>query len=75
MKTLKDHVILYDSDCPLCNVYTKGFVKYKMLDKDGRKPYDQFDFEKHSHVNKSLACDKIVLLDKNSGEVTYGIDS
>ncbi|HEX8546170.1 MAG TPA: hypothetical protein VF691_04360 [Cytophagaceae bacterium] len=75
MKTLKDHVILYDADCPLCKVYTSGFIKYKLLDNDGRTAFDQFDFGNHSHINKNLACDKIVLLDKNTREVTYGIDS
>jgi predicted DCC family thiol-disulfide oxidoreductase YuxK len=26
MKTLKDHVILYDAECPMCKVYTHAFT-------------------------------------------------
>lgn len=75
MEILKKHVILYDADCPLCNVYTKGFIKYKLLDKDGRIPYHEFDFKHNAHIDQDLACDKIVLLNTETNEITYGLDS
>lgn len=36
MKTLQNQTLLYDEDCPLCQVYTTGFIKAKMLDENGR---------------------------------------
>ena len=39
MKTLKKHVIIYDDECPLCDLYTGGFVKSVMLDERGRTPF------------------------------------
>ena len=37
MKTLENQTLLYDEDCPLCSVYTTGFIKNGMLDVNGRK--------------------------------------
>ncbi len=41
MKTLKDHLILYDAECPMCKLYTGAIVKAGMLDISGRAPYQQ----------------------------------
>jgi predicted DCC family thiol-disulfide oxidoreductase YuxK len=37
MKTLENHTLFYDKDCPMCNIYTARFIKTKMLDANGRK--------------------------------------
>lgn len=39
MPTLKNHLILYDAECPLCTLYTRAFTKTGMLDSNGRAPY------------------------------------
>jgi len=36
MKTLANHIILYDEECPMCFAYTKAFIKLDMLPKNGR---------------------------------------
>jgi hypothetical protein len=41
MKTLKNHVILYDAECPMCNLYTHAFTATGMLDEKGRAPYQE----------------------------------
>jgi len=41
MKTLKNHMILFDAECPMCRVYTHAFVKTGMLDHNGRSSYQE----------------------------------
>jgi predicted DCC family thiol-disulfide oxidoreductase YuxK len=36
MKTLPDKVIIYDNNCPMCSLYTKGFVEWGLLEKQNR---------------------------------------
>lgn len=72
MITLKNHLILYDADCPMCNVYTKAFIKTKMLDKDGRAPYQTTECP---FIDRQRAQNEIALVNKTTGEVTYGVAS
>lgn len=73
METLKNHTLIYDSECPMCDLYTSGFVKTGMLDANGRVEYGcarvpaSFDNER--------ARDEIALVDYETGTVTYGLDS
>lgn len=73
MKKLTNHTLVYDSDCPMCDLYTRGFIKAGMLDENGRVEYGcarvpvTFD--------NARARDEIALVDYNTGTVTYGIDS
>jgi predicted DCC family thiol-disulfide oxidoreductase YuxK len=73
MKTLKDHIILYDAECPMCSLYTNAFVRSKMLDKDGRSAYQCS--EAISQVDIKRAVNEIALINKKTGEVKYGVDS
>ena len=75
MKTLNDHVIIYDDECPACNLYTGVFVKTAMLDKNGREAYTTMDQQLHSIVDKKRACNEIALVNTKQQTVTYGIDS
>ena len=75
MKTLKNHTILYDEVCPMCNAYTSAFVKTGMLDKDGREPYQNMSCNYASKVDTLRAVNEIALVNKETGEVEYGIRS
>lgn len=75
MKTLKNHVILYDAECPMCHAYTKAFVKTGMLDSAGRHPYQQMPEQICPYVDKHRAVNEIALVDVTTGEVSYGIRS
>ena len=75
MKTLQNQTLLYDEDCPLCQVYTKGFVKTGMLDENGRKPYCQLSEDEQNFVDIKRAANEIALVDNKTKTVTYGIDS
>ncbi len=75
MKTLKDHVILYDAECPMCKVYTHAFTTTGMLDKTGRAPYQEIPGFACPVVDRQRAVNEIALVNKVTGEVSYGIDS
>lgn len=75
MKTLENQTLLYDEDCPLCSVYTTGFIKSGMLDENGRKSYCQLSPEEKNFVDLKRAANEIALVDNKTKTVIYGIDS
>ena len=75
MKTLENHTLLYDDDCPLCRVYTKGFIDAEMLDKNGKKPYCNLSQEDQIFIDLKRAANEIALVDTKNKTVLYGIDS
>jgi predicted DCC family thiol-disulfide oxidoreductase YuxK len=75
MNTLHNHVIIYDKDCPLCNLYTGAFIKTEMLDKNGRQNFCDLNKETYPAMNIPRSRDEIALVNTNTGTITYGIDS
>ena len=74
MKTLENHTLLYDNDCPLCKVYTDGFIKTNMLDTNGRKPFSQLTNVEQNYIDTKRATNEIALIDTKNKTVIYGID-
>lgn len=75
MRTLQNHIILYDAECPMCHFYTKAFTKTGMLDKDGRASYQDMPDQVCPLVDRQRAVNEIALVDTTTGEVSYGISS
>ncbi len=75
MKALKNHLILFDSECPMCKMYTQAFVESGMLDNDGRKAYQEFPAQACPMLDRQRAVNEIALVNQETGEVTYGIES
>lgn len=75
MKTLDNHIILYDADCPLCSIYTKAFVNTGMLRESGRESYQQMPEQVCHFVDRQRAVNEIALVNSATGEVSYGIKS
>ncbi|MEO6150163.1 MAG: DUF393 domain-containing protein [Mucilaginibacter sp.] len=75
MKTLKNHIILYEAECPMCNLYTKAFVSTGMLDANGREAYQDMPADACPLVDRQRAANEIALLNTQTGEVNYGIAS
>lgn len=75
MKTLKDHLILFDAECPMCGLYTKAFVYAGLLDKNGRAAYQRYPAEACPLLDRQRAVNEIALVNQQTGEVTYGIHS
>ena len=75
MKTLHNHVILFDDECPMCYAYTKTFIKTGMLAKNGREAYQNMPADICPLVDRQRAANEIALVNTQTGEVTYGIQS
>lgn len=75
MKTLKNNLIVYDKDCPMCEWYTGLFTKNGFLENNGRTTYTALDAQTASLIDMHRAKTEIALVDKERKQVTYGIDS
>lgn len=75
MKTLKNHTLIYDNECPMCNIYSKGFTKCGMLDEDGREAFTEISVRNKNLVDFNRAKNEIALVDHENNKVTYGLDS
>lgn len=75
MKTLQNHIILYDAECPMCNLYTGAFVRNGLLDTNGREAYQQYSGAACPNLDWQRAVDEIALVNQATGEVTYGVES
>jgi hypothetical protein len=75
MKTLADHTIIYDDECPMCDLYSCAFTKTGMLDEDGRQPFSHADPRVFKNIDSVRACNEIALVNNKTGAVLYGIDS
>ncbi|MCU0351937.1 MAG: DUF393 domain-containing protein [Flavobacterium sp.] len=75
MKTLKNQTLLYDEDCPMCNLYTAGFIKTKMMDENGRKPFVAITEGEQEYIDIQRATNEIALVNHHNKTVIYGIDS
>ncbi|TSD64050.1 DUF393 domain-containing protein [Inquilinus sp. KBS0705] len=75
MATLNNHLILFDAECPMCKLYTSAFVHTGLLNKDGRAPYQQLTPDACPMVDRQRAVNEIALINQETGEVSYGINS
>ena len=75
MKTLRNHLILFDAECPMCRIYTQAFVKSGMLDERGRTAYQDVPAQACPMLDRQRAVNEIALVNQETGEVTYGIES
>lgn len=75
MRTLKNYALIYDDQCPLCQVYTKALVVTGVFEKKGREAYQIMETQTCNLIDKERARNEIALVNKKTGEVTYGLDS
>ncbi|KMQ67444.1 hypothetical protein ACM39_13480 [Chryseobacterium sp. FH2] len=75
MKTLKNHTLIYDNECPMCNIYSKGFIKSGMLDESGREAFTELTFRNKTLIDFNRAKNEIALVDHKENKVIYGLDS
>ncbi|WP_395091085.1 hypothetical protein [Armatimonas sp.] len=75
---LANKVILYDDSCPLCQLYTEGFVRLGVLPRAGRVAFGKAPEqcpEAFGKLDIRRARLAIPLVDRVTGEVIYGLDS
>ncbi len=70
-----NYIMIYDDQCPLCDAYTRGFVKAGLLEKDNRIPFSNAGDALMSTINISKAVNEIPLVDTDNHTVYYGIDA
>ncbi|WP_418124508.1 DCC1-like thiol-disulfide oxidoreductase family protein [Chryseobacterium sp. PTM-20240506] len=75
MKTLKNQTLIYDNECPMCNIYSKGFIQCGMLDENGREAFSELSVKSRSVIDYKRAKNEIALIDHSTNEVIYGLDS
>jgi predicted DCC family thiol-disulfide oxidoreductase YuxK len=75
MRTLANHQILFDAECPMCKMYAKAIVSAGILDQDGRAAYQEVTEESCPMLDRQRAVNEIALVNQETGEVTYGIES
>src|SRR5580693_7333252 len=75
MKTLKNHMILFDEECPMCRAYTQAFVQSGMLEKEGRAAYQSELETVCPLIDRQRAVNEIALVNIQNGEVSYGVES
>ena len=74
-KQLANHVIIYDDECPMCNVYTGAFVKFGFLDTNGRKSFSSLQTQDFCQLDMNRSTNEIPLVNLQTGKVTYGLPS
>ncbi|RCH55510.1 DUF393 domain-containing protein [Mucilaginibacter hurinus] len=75
MKTLKDHTILYDAECPVCTLYAKKLESSGALAIGSGAAYQTLQAAACPMVDRQRAANEIAMIHTRTGEVTYGIDS
>ncbi|MCS4301106.1 DCC1-like thiol-disulfide oxidoreductase family protein [Chryseobacterium sp. BIGb0232] len=75
MKTLKNHTLIYDNECPMCSIYSRGFTKCGMLDENGREAFTEMSDRNKIQVDFHRAKNEIALVDHENNKVIYGLDS
>lgn len=75
MKTLENNILIYDCDCPMCNLYSGAFIKTGMLTKDGRMPYHKITDSVKELIDVNRSRNEIALVNTEKKEVIYGLDS
>ena len=74
-KTLRDHCIIYDDECPMCELYTGAFVNYGFLEKNGRRPFSKLRSDERQLLDLARSKNEIPLINTATGQVTYGLST
>ena len=72
---MKNKILVYDDNCPLCTWYSGLFVKYGFLNAEGRKPFSTLDDKLLAKIDFDKSRNEIPLLDTSTQKVVYGIDA
>jgi len=76
MKTLANHLLLFDAECPICEAYSRAVVKSGLINNGGRKAYQQeLNVQSCPMIDRQRAVDQIALVNLETGEVSYGAES
>lgn len=72
---MKNRILVYDDNCPLCSWYSSLFVRFGLLPPDGRKAFSTLDASLLDQLDFDRSRNEIPLIDVATGRVYYGIDA
>lgn len=72
---IKNHKLLVDRDCPMCNLYGKCFMQLKLIDSHTVTPFQTARARITSHIDMDRARNEIALYDEVAEHTHYGIDA
>lgn len=72
---MKNKLLIYDDNCPLCQWYSKQFVRFGFLPANGRVPFSTLEEKYLERIDFERSRNEIPLLDIKTAEVIYGIDA
>jgi len=72
---IKNKKLLIDADCPMCQLYGKGFEKLQLIDSETVTPYQNAAEQYCWSVNLDRAKSEIAFIDLHTSETVYGIDA
>ncbi|MGZ8552860.1 MAG: DCC1-like thiol-disulfide oxidoreductase family protein [Chitinophagaceae bacterium] len=72
---MKNKILIYDDNCPLCTWYSSLFVSLGLLPTEGRIPFSTLEPPLIDFIDLDKSRNEIPLLDTQSGKVWYGIDA
>ncbi|MCU0375175.1 MAG: DUF393 domain-containing protein [Chitinophagaceae bacterium] len=75
MKTLTDHQLYYDADCPLCAAYTNAFEQTGLIAKGTRQPFQTQPAATFEKIDRQRAQREIALMHQPTGQVFYGLEA
>ena len=75
MSKTKDYRLVFDDQCPICRTYSKVFKATGFIDEKSLEGYQSATEETCILIDKKRACNEIALVNIQSGEVIYGVDS
>ncbi len=72
----QDKAIVYDDSCPMCQLYTQGFVRAGMLKQENRIAFSCLPTLPVAHqIDMQRSRHEIPLIDMKGGKTLYGLDS
>jgi hypothetical protein len=72
---MKNKILVYDDNCPMCSWYSSLFVRAGLLPPNGRKAFSSLEPSLLNLIDFTRSRNEIPLLDTQSGHVLYGIDA
>lgn len=72
---MKNRILVYDDNCPLCSWYSSLFVKCRLLPVTGRQAFSQIDDTLLQKIDYERGRNEIPFVDLTNGKTYYGIDA
>lgn len=66
-------ILVYDGDCPMCRWISRRFAELGLIEEEQRRPFQEFEGEPASALEKAGIRNEMLVLDESSGEIRPGV--